>query len=640
MLRLSEGAPSWSLAANDNDGSRLRAFTDPTLVFPTTRHAPLTRPIATVDQSTDSGAHYIRTYHPDVDIPAEIIRDEVANDYKIAQSVHKFDPYDGQLLDVAVRRSGTRTRAYVVFPMGDSGKELKPLTILTSRRNGLITVYDVSRGDGGLVQSHSWPYALPPVVPTGTNLGHLVFRHPLDSNETPVALYGMDSRGGVHGMELGFAAEDDIGSLPPSRYDFEWTDDVRLLDDESMRMKPDYGPMAARAEEVVDFELAYRALLDMPEAESGVADTVYDMLDRMPSFWQESDIPVEQAVTTYDVAFRSGEDPSQAGRADFLSGSALNSVRGYRALTQGRIPIEDVAKNAGWHFSATRFLQQFVEDMDDDPLQMAQNLSRYDLERSEYRPGASIRREMEAREQLALDLALASSVFTAAPISRHTLRSRTSVEDLESMSRATEAMTLSADAPPVQFSFLRPIEKKVENPEVPSSDDHTHTSKGVCPAGVRLLLREWEPTSSTAKYSYQDPYGTLDQPAPLQQSRPAAQPVKAAAQSQPTRGKASQPKQPPTIVPAAARTGQQPAASVPTPIAPPLVVPSKHEPQRAPRRQAGTGPPPAFGTQVQSSQPSLSSQPGMVATQVLPGPFGGRVPVAKKKPAKKRMGGF
>jgi hypothetical protein len=145
---------------------------------------------------------------------------------------------------------------------------LASLTVLTSRRNGLVTVYDVSRGDGGPVQSRSLPYALP-LIAEGPNRGHLLFRHPQDTNDSTVALYTMDARGSIHGMELGLS-EGEEGTLPPSRYDFEWMEDVQLLEEESIRMKIDYGPMAARAEDLVNFEPAYRGspsdriLLEMP----------------------------------------------------------------------------------------------------------------------------------------------------------------------------------------------------------------------------------------------------------------------------------------------------------------------------------------------------------------------------------------
>ncbi|TFK42497.1 hypothetical protein BDQ12DRAFT_676313 [Crucibulum laeve] len=49
------------------------------------------------------------------------------------------------------------------------------------------------------------------------------------------------------------------------------------------------------------------------------------------------------------------------------------------------------------------------------------------------------------------------------------------------------------------------------------------------------------------------------------------------------------------------------------------------------------------GFESQASQPSSMpqvSQDFMTNTQILPGPFGGRPTAAKKKPVKKRVGGF
>jgi hypothetical protein len=347
---------------------------------------------------------------------------------------------------------------------------------------------------------------------------------------------------------------------------------------------------------------------------------------------------------SYDIAFRVADDPSQVTRADYLSDSALNSVRGYRALLQGRIPLEGIARNAGWHFNAIKYLQRTIDDLVERSSQTVENLARHDPEPSEYRPGAAIRRESEAREQLALDLALASNVFTTSAIRQPKIGLEVDVgntfDTFESMSRATEAMNLDGDPPAVRFSFLRPIAGGLEKVDVPSSDDHSKPAKGVCPMGVRLLLQDWEPTTSTKNYSYRDPYNASDDRERLQQPHMFTQVVKPVAQSQQVRLNASQLKQPPAIVPAAAKSTQSAAAPVNKPRAPPVVMPSKHESQPTARQHilnADALMP--FTTQTHSSQPFMDSQPKMTSTQILPGPFGGRAPVAKKN-AKKRLGGF
>lgn len=79
-------------------------------------------------------ADFLRTYYPDVDIPAELIREELAEDSKASSDLQAFDPYAGDLLATLVCRS-ERTRkkhAFLTFPMGQTGSELSEDSINSS----------------------------------------------------------------------------------------------------------------------------------------------------------------------------------------------------------------------------------------------------------------------------------------------------------------------------------------------------------------------------------------------------------------------------------------------------------------------------------------------------------------------------
>src|SRR5579863_5893913 len=122
-------------------------------------------------------------------------------------------------------------------------------------------------------------------------------------------------------------------------------------------------------------------------------------------------------LSRFDIAFHSGEEPRHASRADFLTQSALSSRRGFHALAK-RVPREMLTKGAAWHVNLGQVLQGFVPDIADDIHSIVERLRRYDLILDDYRSGSSLRRESEAREQLAIDLALSTDVYSAQPFAK------------------------------------------------------------------------------------------------------------------------------------------------------------------------------------------------------------------------------
>lgn len=205
---------------------------------------------------------------------------------------------------------------------------------------------------------------------------------------------------------------------------------------------------------------------------------------------------------------------------------------------------------------------------------------------------------------------------------------------LETMSLATEAMSLGEMEPSdVQFGLLRPVLKEDKDHYSREEDiPKEPTSKHIAPLGVRLLLKEWDVGIDPSTYRYDDPY---DAPhartaVPRHNRNPPPRPM--------TQNKelASQSQRPPLVVPTVN-------------IAPPTIASSQTFGTRAPfpatqvqrthsdaqRHIAQVGSQPADSWDVQPS-----SQVPFASTQVVPGPYGGRPGAPKKKPAKKRIGGF
>lgn len=314
-------------------------------------------------------------------------------------------------------------------------------------------------------------------------------------------------------------------------------------------------------------------------------------------------------LTRFDIAFRSGEEPTHASRADFLTQSALSSRRGFRALDQGRVPREILIKGAAWYVNLEPLLQRFVPDISGDVQSIAERLRRYDLVLDDYRSGSSLRRESEAREQLAVDLVLSRDVYSAQSFAKAETEVTEGDEFVETMSRATEAMTLSETGlPSFHFGYLSPVPADPGNPA--KTADVAPTGIAL-PPGVRLLLGEWDIGTHPDQYAYQDPY---DDQRPVATSLIFHSPSQKYADRDASQ---SQPTVPPVI--AYSRTGPGISSSQPM---------SSHLDGRLPD---SAGP-----------DAHTDSYLPMSSTQILPGPFGGRLPLGKKKGAggKKRVGGF
>ncbi|PBK78301.1 hypothetical protein ARMSODRAFT_874096 [Armillaria solidipes] len=479
-----------------------------------------------------------------------------------------------------------------------------PLTFLTSRKNGLVQVYTVSRSsENGLIHANGLPYCLTSATDFEDSLtGQLFAHHPYRGWDQSFSLLRLSRRGAIQMIELGHSEE--IETLTPN---FEWSNDVKELDLNASTLRPDIGPLGSREYMEVDFSEMYhrKSTRQDEEHEEENAEDVYDLVDRLPLFWQDTNVPIEHMLTTYDIAFRAGEDPDGASRADFLTGSIINSTRGYRALQQGRLSPASLSKGSAWHRNIGPTLQALDSTVHRNLEDILDNLRKHDLAHSPDRTAQSLRKESKAREQLALDLALSQDIFSCQPP-----KPPASVpDDLETM---TEALSIDNKPPPVDFKYLRPRPQKEAREE--GGDDDPEMA---CPLGVRLLLKEWDAGADPDTYVYADPYGDpTEEPTKIQLPKPKS-----------SLPKSTQPKRPPVVVASSAMV--------------PLVQPASDRGTLFPQSQPAVVPVLRAITQSQTSTafPAPGSQELMTSMQVLPGPHGGRPPTAKKKPAKKRLGG-
>jgi hypothetical protein len=277
-------------------------------------------------------------------------------------------------------------------------------------------------------------------------------------------------------------------------------------------------------------------------------------------------------------------------------------------VLQGRVSAESLKKDAPWNYDLTNTLSKFDADVSPDIRTIAERLRRFDLKSGEERFASSLRRESEAREQLALDLTLSRHIYSPQPFSMKN-KANDKLEANDELETMTKTLSLEDEAPPMSFGYLR------LNPK----DDGHDAEKDLIPAGVRLLLKDWDVGADPREFAYRDPYGEdPEDPAPLR-----------------TRKKQE------------ALPKERPVVDVQRP--PPIVASSTSvNPFGAGRRFMSQDPnlqyrpPPIAGSQPVGRNVGLaemSQDVVMASTQVLPGAYGGR-PAVKKKVVKKRLGGF
>lgn len=328
------------------------------------------------------------------------------------------------------------------------------------------------------------------------------------------------------------------------------------------------------------------------------------------------------------MAFDSCEttEQSEQPRAAFLTKSSINSAGGCDAAKEGLLPRSYLKREAPWHLDVSRTLQKIDPSISYDSESLDDHSLDYKLDTSLDGP---IQIQDEAQRKLSLDLFLATDVY--AP-QAWTSVAAGGIDALETMSRAAEALTLGDEPPSVGLGYLR-LRKGVSSnpPHHILRTDSPATQDFDGPLAVRLLLNEWSIGADPENYAYTDPYEEESQQLIAVHRR---------------RQETVPPIVPGTLPPFRLQVPPMVVASKPT--APPIVgvgapvraMPTWNTIVFENPTQPSRPPAPRTGSQMVSTDASQPpSQQLLPSTQVLPGPFGGRQ-AGKKKPVKKRLGGF
>ena len=94
--------------------------------------------------SDQNKAHALRTFYPDVDIPADFMREQLMTDAGLTEDLSTFDPYSGTMMDVLYHANqGT---GLLAFPMGETNADLsEPSTDVMWRADDAHNLVQISR---------------------------------------------------------------------------------------------------------------------------------------------------------------------------------------------------------------------------------------------------------------------------------------------------------------------------------------------------------------------------------------------------------------------------------------------------------------------------------------------------------------
>lgn len=502
----------------------------------------------------------------------------------------------------------------------DSG----PLTFLSSLKNGLITIYDVSRGNDNLIHCHSVPTSLPHDGDMGASESESSFF--VQPDRSTLSLLRLSGQNSLHCQDFAVYHNGmDVLPRQTSGISHEWSADVQKLAQRAKELQPQYGPLSARHFSELNLRTAYQKIF----VTGGVKEQAASegeftmMIDKLSQFWQRTSNSDKTMLTLFDVCLGADKEPDEDSRADFLAGGMINSNHGYKTLVHNELPVQEITSGAAWSCDFKPFLRCMGLGRVDHWHEMHGALEAFNLSYSDDVPASLVQQEENSREQLILDLALSSMVFSAQPVSIPVAPIQ--VDDVESMSLAAKALTLDDELLEIQFGHLRPYPKLGINhyPDISKDKDAvaepTQDVEFSSPLGVRLLLREWEVGTDVESYTYHDPYNTKGDD-PIAPSREWALPTAPVA----TQTTTTTSQRPPLIV----------AGFEPRP--PPIHVAQNHWGMFSTQPQG-------FNLQTAEHEnypePSQPSQELMTSTQVLPGLYGGRN-APNKKLVKKRLGGF
>lgn len=480
---------------------------------------------------------------------------------------------------------------------------------ISSSRNRLVTAYNTASSLADPIHLQGMPSIFPSSMEVDLPIvGSHIFQKSSNPPGSPVSYLQLSPTGSLWSTDVVFAER----NLEGGRFfDPLYNEAMEELLERSQTTASCLAGEGGLKSTEVDLSDMYKKITQVRK-EEGRRENFHQVLDRLPSFWQDTDNPTDDMLTTFDIAFRSGQEPNASLRADFLTGSALNSRRGLAALLQDRLPTSQLSQASHWSFDLAALPPELVPDAAAPPRQLLDRLTEEAVSRQTTDDG--IKFAIDAAQELVTDLALSRHVY--APREFSNMRKEEPNAD-DNLLMATQALSLNPiTIPPSEFVYLQPIAADMKTKE---GEDKPDDPFELLP-GVRLLLSEWKVGTKPEDYVFQDWY------------RSASQDLSGAENDMnDQRFGLSQPQS--SQMPPAVFSQPPPIASVPK-VQARRGSPLFSSRSLFPFRGEGGSQMDFYMTQESVSQEQYPN------TQPLPGPFGGQLNLNKKKLVKKRIGGF
>ncbi|CUA76729.1 Vacuolar membrane protease [Rhizoctonia solani] len=495
----------------------------------------------------------------------------------------------------------------------------KKVGLLTSKRSSFISVYDPLLSESGGLEGCDL-YGLEWDSPNNCVSASIeVYIPPTTARPT---LFHLANSGAIYRQDLG------IGPCEPSAERVIWEHELKNLAEKVELEHEQYNEEDLTKYREVNIRNRYEEIF-MNNGLRLSGPSVTDVVDLLPTVFQRANDPIDKPAILHDLLrMISQETTATLPRSLFASTRSLPLPKAESLLKHIPHLQSQSRQGVSWSYDLSRPQAHIWPNL--VPAPTADDLIAYSV--LEKASGNASKRDKEARQEIALGLALSTVVYSNTPFqpSRPRLPPAPTIRDGEDMlSVAASALTLEGIEPPhVQHIQPCPTQGLV---------DGKRGAEQRQSLVARLLASEWDPDSSPNDYEFHDPYNQdYDESMPAWKLMAQTKTDKETLQRAKSRF-------------ISGRTTIAPARSVPLPS----VHLSRNEPPRI------SNPAVARGIRQVESQPEfapnqiISGQLGdppssqangssqMPNTQILPGPFGARPGTsAAPKKKKSRLPGF
>jgi len=187
----------------------------------------------------------------------------------------------------------------------DAEADSQPVTFLTSKKTGLVSVYDISRGEDDLVHMNAPPHCLSCITPHDVIpvVSWNLFQHP-HMDPSHVDVLHLSSGGDINRLHAQLHLDGDVDSSASDRnQSFIWSDDVKELANSDLSVAGS-DRLGARESSTVDLGPAYQGRLPP----SVVLDAIFAHPSKVSSSQKPERTRMQMLrMTLWTVSRRSGK---------------------------------------------------------------------------------------------------------------------------------------------------------------------------------------------------------------------------------------------------------------------------------------------------------------------------------------------